>query len=219
MSKYNYINVKCEKCGKENKVKVWNSLNVTIDRKYKKTILDDTFFKFQCSKCGHKGKLQYQCLYNDMEKNMMIYMIPGYDENSIKDLNEVLKNNISNEMMKENYILRVVSNAGELREKILINENNYDDIIMELLKIYYRALFYQQSPEKEIEMAYFEVREGNAELAFYPNNAKAFSIPFDELAYQKIETIYEKEVNRVKLEGFQIINSDWVENAILNNKY
>ncbi len=82
MSKYQDAVLTCPSCNKEFTSKVWQSANVTIDPYLKDEIKQGTFNLVHCSECGSFGLSSDPLLYHDMEKNLMIYVIPegSHDE-------------------------------------------------------------------------------------------------------------------------------------------
>ncbi len=82
MSKYQDTVLTCPNCNKEFSTKVWQSANVTLDPYLKDEIKEGTFNLVHCSECGSFGLSSEPLLYHDMEKNLMIYVIPqgSHDE-------------------------------------------------------------------------------------------------------------------------------------------
>ena len=75
MSMYTEQMFKCCNYKNKEKIKIWQSVNVTIDKKEKERILNSTFFKHKCSNCGEESYIEYEMLYHDMDKKMMVYLI------------------------------------------------------------------------------------------------------------------------------------------------
>ena len=80
MSKYQDVTLNCPSCNKEFSTKVWQSANVTLDPYLKDEIKEGTFNLVHCSECGSFGLSSDPLLYHDMEKNLMIYVIPQGSE-------------------------------------------------------------------------------------------------------------------------------------------
>lgn len=82
------ITVNCPKCGYNQNVIFWKSLNATIDPEAKHALLQGTFHMFHCERCGHEAFLDAGFLYHDMEKKFTIRYCPitSLDDNEFLDL-------------------------------------------------------------------------------------------------------------------------------------
>jgi hypothetical protein len=110
-------------------VAAWLSLNVQLAPEKKPQVLDGSLFAFHCKKCGLRALLTYPILYHDMEKQLMIYLIPdGAEEEWSR-----VRTQLAGERMKE-YQLRYVKTPEELAEKIREFDCGLDDRIVELFK-------------------------------------------------------------------------------------
>lgn len=101
-------------------------------------IMDDDFALLTCPNCGHKFTLNYRFVYTDNERKFMIVNDPNFIEiknqlafkSSLRLLDKISKEEI------EGFKIRMCKEIEETREKILIFENNLDDKIIELMKIF-----------------------------------------------------------------------------------
>jgi len=84
MSKYQDVTLNCTNCNKEFSTKVWQCANVTLDPYLKNEIKEGTFNLVHCSECGSFGLSSDPVLYHDMEKNLMIYVIPGGNQDELQ---------------------------------------------------------------------------------------------------------------------------------------
>ena len=101
-----------EEINKTQKVKVWDSINVNLDPEQKENIMSGKLFQFTCDECGFTTRVQYPCLYHDMDKNLMIYCIPNFSGDTKvldKMLNKLKSDSPENSMenYKENSLIRV----------------------------------------------------------------------------------------------------------------
>ncbi len=55
MSKTNVYTLNCPRCGTENHITVWESVNVTLDPDLKRMVLDGSIFEHQCPECSFTG--------------------------------------------------------------------------------------------------------------------------------------------------------------------
>lgn len=83
MSKRKSVKITCPKCKKESDYQIWESINVQIDPDMKEKVLNGEAFLFKCPDCGEEVYVFYSVLYHDMQKKMMIYLLPD-DEKEIK---------------------------------------------------------------------------------------------------------------------------------------
>lgn len=137
MSKFNMEPITCPQCKTEQKIKVWESVNVSLSPKEKQKILDGEFFKFKCKKCDFEAPLAYNCLYSDIENKLIIWMIPELTDELKEKLSVAETMKGDEEHSTKDYIYRIVTTPNELKEKIMINDAGLDDRIVELLKMVY----------------------------------------------------------------------------------
>ncbi|MBR6073093.1 MAG: hypothetical protein IKP76_02095 [Bacilli bacterium] len=112
----NYIKeeLKCPSCNKKLKVKVYNSFNESKIT----DIINKDIFKVTCNNCNESFYVDYP-FELDTDKYHLFYT--PYDNNI-----EIVKNKIN----------RVCNTFDDLREKILIFEDDLNDIVIEYLKAY-----------------------------------------------------------------------------------
>ena len=208
---YNEINVKCRWCGNEHKYRHCGSINITRYKEKKYTILNNSFFQFRCSECGKISQVTYKFLYYDTEKKIMICMIPDYSESLRGELEHFIKDNISEDILKENYIMRVVSNINQLTEKILINDNDLDDRIIELLKVYYMSMFRRSNENEEIEELGLNLNGDTKYITFFLKDGRGQSFKIDKRLCEEFEKKYIKMLDENEQKRFEEINVKWAE--------
>ena len=163
MSKQKKKPVICPICQNKNIVKFYNSINVTIQPKLKKQLINESLFFYTCSFCSNKFILQYPFLYNDMQNNFMIYFIPKRTLYKINCNKEVEKFPNAVETNK-----RIVNSLESLKEKILILENGLDDLSIELYKLII-SKFFNKERQKLKSIAFNKIDKSKNELYFYIN--------------------------------------------------
>ncbi len=221
MSKFSYSQVTCPKCNKIQKVKVWDSINVNLDTEQKENIMSGKLFQFICDECGFTTRVEYPCLYHDMDKNLMIYCIPNFSgDTKILDkmLNKLKSDSLENSI--KNYEFRVVKDTNKLAEKIKIFDEELDDRVIEIIKIINRSFFLKKYPEKEIEEILFNKNsEGSYVAQFLIKDGTVAFMPISE---EMIDVILEKHKELLKEEkkekGFVLIDEVWAYNKIMNEK-
>lgn len=164
--------VECSGCGEPQPFLVWESLNVPLDSVEKEELLNGGLTVFKCQKCGWSGDVVYPLLYHDMERRVMIWLLPD-DEEPDNALIPV-------EQLTEDYQLRRVETKEQLIEKIRIFDFSFDDRVMEFLKL----TLYEQWAEKK------EPLEGELFFAgLEKDEAGGDRISFEHAQGEEMETI------------------------------
>lgn len=79
--------ISCPSCGKNQKVTVWLTINVTADTSLRECLFNGEINLFQCSNCEFKGFLPVPLLYHDMQRNFCVQYFP-YESINGKDFLE-----------------------------------------------------------------------------------------------------------------------------------
>lgn len=74
------IKKKCPKCGNEEKMDFYWSVNVTGNPELLEKVKNRAINSFHCKKCGFKKEIIITFLYHDMDKNLMVWVYPEGDE-------------------------------------------------------------------------------------------------------------------------------------------
>ncbi len=112
---YKKEEVKCPKCGKKIRVKVYTKLDETQVT----DIINRDIFAAKCPKCGEKTYIDYIV---DLETpTYYLYYTPGYNKSKKK-----IKGKTT----------RVCDTYDDFKEKILIFEEGLNDILIEFIKQY-----------------------------------------------------------------------------------
>ena len=91
MSKFEDVLVSCQDCNKEFSTQVWQSINITLDSHLKEEIKEGTFNMIVCSGCGSIGLSREPVQYHDMEKNLMIYVLPDVSQDELETVKRDIK--------------------------------------------------------------------------------------------------------------------------------
>ena len=133
----------CPFCGKMFDYTLYPEIHIPGDNKLKKKVLNKTLFFPACPHCREKIKLKPRCLYiNDTKKEMFVVTDDPKETvfEAMLMTGDIRFNNIHTDddvldFMKGLYKRRVVRDVDSFREKILLSDNNYDDRIIELMKL------------------------------------------------------------------------------------
>jgi hypothetical protein len=182
-------------------------VNTQKEPSAKKAIIDGSFFDYTCGTCGNKTRLIYNMLYIDPARRMMVCLVAdgGLDAqaqmmSAAKDLS-----------YPEDFILRVVHSANDLREKILIFDESLDDRIVEIAK---GNALSQLDPDVFVREIHFDVIGGQHVLTlFCKNNGESeeellYVTDFDKL-YSELFERYESRLPVLAARSFYIVNLDY----------
>lgn len=129
MSRTRQETIRCSRYNAEQPFTVWESINVTVDPKLKKLLLDGGLTTFRCNRCGNEAHVSYDCLYHDMDRSLAIWLKEADDDES-----EVAKQVfLTATQIKTS---RTVRTMQELYDKIRIFDDGLDDFEIELFKFF-----------------------------------------------------------------------------------
>lgn len=203
MSRKRKEKIICSKCGTENEVEIWGSLNCDLDLSAKQQLLDGTLFDFKCKQCGHEGRVNYPMLYHDMTHKIMIHFVP---EDSVEDVcMQFTKSEELSGIKLNGYTKRIVTNNKLLREKVIIFENKLDDRIIEIIKIIHFLHIRKQIPDANIEGIYFSISDGKYYLEFI--GEKCFSTEVPLVTYEDAASRFAEKLNNE--EAIVVVNLAW----------
>ena len=126
-------NIRCPHCQREAPFTIWRSLNVTLNPEEKQSLITGELFRFTCPGCTAVTQVVYPMLYHDMQRKLMIWMIPDDDDGAPGEPEGPVINVQSG--ATAGYTARVVSSVNELLEKIMIFDAQLDDLALEMVKI------------------------------------------------------------------------------------
>jgi hypothetical protein len=122
--------ITCPKCSYGGEFEYWSSINVDLNPELKEKIFNEEIFIWTCPKCGAKVFIPLGTIYHDMRHHFMIFFSQDVSEKGGK--NEPFQ--IPEEFGLEGYSFRAVYGLLNFKEKILIMENDLNDIAVEKLK-------------------------------------------------------------------------------------
>lgn len=216
MSKNHVERVKCEKCGKEIELTVWDSVNATLDPVLReKLIISGDFYEYKCPHCGHVETQTYPILYHDMEHKFMIYSGPlsevmkQYEVNQeqIKKMNNMFGN------FSKDYVYLGVTSPNELVEKIIVMENGYDYRIAVIYKMIF-VDFYNQKKKGNMKSAIFTY-DHDSSICIAAFDDKDQFMGLFHISEEIYKGIYEKYINKVN-EVFSYVFDESIAAKLLN---
>jgi hypothetical protein len=184
------IQVTCPACGHEQTFQAWQSINATTEPDLKQRLLDGELTTCTCGGCNREAHVTFGLLYHDMEKRVMIWLVPG--DESTDDIGHAGLETV-NRMTEEGYTFRLVRTQNELVEKILIFDDGLDDRVIELFKFaIWNSLVEGQRPQ-DGSMFYSgatdtESGERIMELVLFAETGQtSFEVPWEE-AFRTFES-------------------------------
>lgn len=202
----------CSRCREENKVTIYNSINIGEQPELKDAVLDGSAFVWTCPHCGTLNLLQYQTLYHDPSEKLMVWLTRGSEE-----LEEQVREAYSRLDGLEEYTMRFVDDAGSLIEKIKIFDAGLDDRTMEMTKYVTRLELCENQKEnaQDILAAPFKFLRmsgpDNEITLAYPLDGKMQMAAIGFNVYEDCRGIIKRNPEvAADSSGFLKIDSSWV---------
>ncbi len=217
MSNFNMEPITCPNCKTEQKIKVWESIDVSVSPKEKKKILDGDFFKFSCKKCDFEAPLAYNCLYSDIENKLLIWLIPELTDEIKEKLSvaDTLKGDEKHDT--SDYIYRIVTTPNELKEKIMIKDEGLDDRIVEILKMVYLSQISTITGDESIadenilEMYLDRQEKGCYSFIIFFEKREPIMIPINNDIYEKVYNDFIQLVESEQEEKFTEVDFQYAK--------
>ena len=149
MSQKRTHEIACPFCGHEQKVELWDSIDVDGEPELRDALLFNRVNNVECEKCGKHFRIEKPLVYRDREQDIFIHYDPLVGSRTLADVEATFK-----EAMEE--MLRLlpkdipvpetglVVEWGELVERIFMMEEGLDPRLVEHIKY----MLFQQNPEQ-----------------------------------------------------------------------
>lgn len=211
--------IKCPKCGHEQEITIYRSVNGDNDEKEKARIMTNQLFTVDCEQCEEKIPLLYNCLYHDACNHGMYWLLPAMTDTSLEEMNEVLtqvEQAYPDDMAHMKYRYRRVATANELREKILISEQNLDDCVIELLKVMYLVQLSDKIGTKVVSEVLFDVIDDiyYIEIFYEDQSLDPGVVVPDMEIYKKVKEEYLPLIQDKMTQGFLTVDFDWAKSVL-----
>lgn len=183
--------VHCLGAGKKQIFPIINKDNLEA----KRAIFEEDLFLYRCPHCGHYQRISYECIYYD-EKLKFAILLSQDGKGLLKKQNLDLTG----------YQLRFVKEVDELKEKIIIKENGFDDRIIEIMKHNLRTSLVSK-------VTYKLLLRDEPKLEFvllYPDNEILKVFSFSKYEYSQIEKKYTNY-----LDNDYVVDARYASRAIL----
>ena len=210
----------CSKCGQQNTVTVYRSINISENPELKDKVRDGSLFLWECPHCGQVNLARYETLYHDPAAKLMVWLIPE------GEISETQMQAITmHTKAMGGYTLRRVNDMGSLMEKVLISDAGLDDVVLEMCKYVTKMEMLQKSvsaEQKEEFMAtefHFYRSEGEDDgriLTFmYALDCQMLGVNIGWNVYQDCAGILERNPHVRPEDGFANVDAGWLSSKLV----
>jgi hypothetical protein len=219
MSITNQALAPCSKCGQQNTVTIYRSINISENPELKEKVKDGSLFLWECPHCKQVNLAKYETLYHDPSAKLMVWLIPS------GEISETQMQAITmHTKAMGGYTLRRVNDMGSLMEKVLVAEAGLDDVVLEMCKYVTKLEMLQKSvgaEQKDEFMAsvfHFYKSEGEGDdriLTFmYGMDGQMLGVNIGWNVYQDCAAILERNPQIKPADGFAKIDAEWLGSVL-----
>ena len=209
----------CSKCGQQQTVTVYRSINISENPELKAKVRDGSLFLWECPHCGQVNLARYETLYHDPAARLMVWLIPA------GEISETQMQAITmHTKAMGGYTLRRVNDMGSLMEKVLVNDAGLDDVVLEMCKYVTKMEMIQKSvpaEQKEEFLAadfHFYRCEGEDQeriITFmYALDGQMLGVNIGWNVYQDCAGILERNPEVRPEEGFAKVDAEWLSSKL-----
>ena len=205
------ITVKCSKCGAEIEATIFESINTDYATDIVDKITSGDIFNVKCTKCGFVSQLEYDFLYHDIKHGAMIWVLHENSAEYEKKISE-LKHS---ENILQYKTTRIVNSINTLREKITCLENNRDDKIIELCKVFIKYNLLSKQPDFDFDYAFYTTFLDKERVFLYDKSGEELSCELTEEAYSLLyDLYYNSKYASIFEDYYAIVDHDWAEETL-----
>ena len=218
------MSIQCPFCGEVFEHTIKLGIHIPGDYKLKKKVLNKSLFFPDCPYCGEKIKLKPRCMYINNKKREMFIVTDDPRETVFETmmmtgdiaLNDIHKDDDELSFMKGLYKRRVVRDVDSFREKILLSDNNYDDRIIELMKLSLSGLI-EKASHLPVYRIFLEDTVGS-QMEF--TAIMGTRAPFEYITIKSASNVYNqyrdkylKKLGRPENDEYIVIDQIWANNT------
>ena len=188
MSAQKTYTIRCPKCRHEQKVELYESINVAQQPELKTALFENRLNRVQCESCDASFRVDKPLLYHDADRNILIHWMPDtaasrediLDEfdKSMEELRKVLPPDI------EPPRVRLVFTRAELVELIFIIEAGMEERVVEYIKYTIHTQNMKRVPPAEKQLL-LNVQDSTGEELLFAIQDVATSALEDVLSYPR----------------------------------
>ena len=209
----------CSKCGQQQTVTVYRSINIADNPELKDKVRDGSLFLWECPHCGQVNLASYETLYHDPAAKLMVWLIPE------GEISETQMQAITmHTKAMGGYTLRRVNDMGSLMEKVLVSDAGLDDVVLEMCKYVTKMEMIQKSvpaEQKEEFLAadfhfYRSEGEGDARILtfMYALDGQMLGMNIGWNVYQDCAGILERNPQVRPEDGFAKVDAAWLSSKL-----
>ena len=209
----------CSKCGQQQTVTVYRSINIADNPELKDKVRDGSLFLWECPHCGQVNLARYETLYHDPAAKLMVWLIPE------GEISETQMQAITmHTKAMGGYTLRRVNDMGSLMEKVLVSDAGLDDVVLEMCKYVTKMEMIQKSvpaEQKEEFLAadfhfYRSEGEGDARILtfMYALDGQRLGVNIGWNVYQDCAGILERNPQVRPEDGFAKVDAAWLSSKL-----
>jgi len=201
MSAQKTYNIRCPQCGHQQKVELYDSINVTQQPELKTALFENRLNCVLCGSCESAFRIDKPLLYHDPGRNILIHWMPDtavsreeiLDEfdKSMEELRAVLPEDV------EPPRVRLVFTRAELVELIFVIEAGMEERVVEYIKYTIHMQNSGRVPPKTKQLLLNVQDSTSDELLFAVQNAETFELEevlrYPRTAYRSMRELYHKD--------------------------
>ena len=216
MNEHNHMAViSCAHCGQKFEMEFMHILDSKENAHEKQLLLSGKLFEHNCSKCHQSADLLYELTYVDRDNNIEIYLV---HEDNFDGANMMLHMTDAVERKYkacENTFCpiprkRIVTCKHQLKEKIAIFDEGFDDRIIEMIKLICIEGISQTVPDFEPMYAEFDIHDGKPVINLYGEERTIVAAIPDGLADQLADDFEDLLVE----DNSFVVNEYWAMEAM-----
>ncbi len=217
--------IECPHCHKKGEIKLWDSVNVSLDPELREKVLSGELWKWTCPLCGHETYIPWGTIYHDMENRFMLFF--DFDEEGVENKYAPLElpTEIGN---MEGYTFRSVYGYDNLKEKIHVFENHLNDVAIERLRYIFTHIMHPELAENGNRL-YFHFLEhkaneqseyGSIHFIFFTDeegdeSMKGYRLPMDWYYEHELAV---KNDPRMILGSNKCVDEEWMKRQLSKTK-
>lgn len=201
----------CPECQTSGQHKMEKHVCISKIPQLKEDILSGTYFEWVCPGCAKRFFVDDVFLYNDDENKFMVYLVPGYNEETLP-VPTLLKTDSHYDT--SNSTLRVTASFIDFAEKIRVLEAGLNDRIVEAIKALYASV-HSDTWGETVYNILFEGFGENGELnfdVFLEKDDFSFGVPRD--VYDKTHNDFSFLCDQDEGNAFALIDQNWLNRKL-----
>lgn len=210
----------CPNCGKEIRFKIKQEIDIPDDLVYKRKIMENKLFSMRCKNCGFGTPAAYYTTYNDMDRRYLLWVMPGMTQKDLQKIaayNERLKTDKTLQLARIDYRMRCVRTDMDLKEKIIIFDEDLDDRYIEVMKVfcahYIREELKIMNDFQEFRFTKME-KSGGYRFSVLFKDTKPLMLNFDMGQYEGVKQELGALIEEQSVEGINIIDANWANRTV-----